>query len=64
MVKSEFFIGFGHFKAESDKSTDWLINSWKFKSGSIDWQICRLKHKKYHLEALKYLKRANKYLND
>jgi len=62
-IPSDFYINFERFKFNLDKSIDWLINSWEFKHENIDWQICRLKHKKYHKIALKYLKRANKYLN-
>jgi len=63
MVRSEFYIEFEKFKQLSNKATDWLINSWEHKGDSEDYQICLLKHQKYHKEALQHLKRANKYLH-
>jgi hypothetical protein len=63
MIKSEFYIEFRKFEQLFNEATDWLINSWEHKKNSEDYQICLLKHQKYHKKALKHLKKANKYLN-
>ena len=62
-IPSEFWISLARSNDYFDKSMFWFINSWDFKYQSIDWQICRLKYKKYNNLFIKYVSKANKHLN-
>lgn len=60
MVKPDFYVYFKKFQIESEKATDWLIRSGKFKHGSIDRQIAILFHDKYWQIAIDHLRVVNK----
>lgn len=53
--KSDFYIHHDKFQELSDKATDYFIKSWKFKTNSPEWQICRLKRQIYWKQAIKHL---------
>lgn len=61
-MQSDFYINHNQFQFYSDKAIDWLINSWKYKWGSDEWKICRLKRNIYMKKALKHLKKCTKFL--
>lgn len=50
------------FQFYLDKAIDWFLKSFKFRYGSEEWQICRLKRKMFMRKAIGYLKEANKIL--
>jgi len=60
MIPSNFYVCHDKFQELSNKATDWFIESWDLKE--IDKEIALLYRKKYHKEALEYLKKAVKYL--
>lgn len=49
------------FQEYSDTAIDWFIRSTKFKYGSPEWKICRLKRQIYMREAIKHLEEAMKW---
>lgn len=62
-IPNDFWISLARSDKYFNKSMFWLTNSWEFKYKSIDWQICRLKHKKYNNLFIKNVLKANKILN-
>jgi hypothetical protein len=56
----EFIIAHNKFQDESDKATDYLIDSWKLKGE--DKQIALLFRQKHAKKALEYLHEANEVL--
>lgn len=61
-IKSEFWINVAKFQALSDKAVDWTIKSWKYKVGSPEYKICKLKREIYMRDALEFLDEAGKEL--
>ena len=59
-MNSKFYIYHDKFQDYSNRATDWLIKSWKLKK--IDKEIALLYRKKNQKEAMRCLKKANKYL--
>lgn len=57
-LPSEFYINCEKSRQLTLKSVDWFIRSWKFKHGSLEWQICRLKREIYMRDAIKLVKEA------
>ena len=45
------------FDIYNNKALDWYFNSLKFKRGSDEWTICRLKYKIYRRKAAGFAKR-------
>ena len=58
---NDFSIYFAKFESLSSKALDWFIESWELKG--IDKEIALLEQKKANKRAMRYLRKAVKYLN-
>lgn len=63
-MNHQFHIHHAEFQSLLDESIDWLINSWKFKRGSLEWKVCQLKREIYMRDALTELRKANLCLKE
>ena len=61
-MRSEFWIHLDKEQDYDNKSFQWYVKSLKFKYGSDEWMICRLKMRIYDRQSLKHLMLATKYL--
>lgn len=57
MWANEIQTGLSEFEKYHNQSLDWYFRSLRFKSGSDEWLICRLKMKIYNRKAFSFLKR-------
>ena len=64
MNLNEFHIQCAKFHDYSDRAIDWFIKSRKYKYGSDEWKVCRIKHKMLNKKAMKHLKSTEEYLNE
>lgn len=61
---TDFYINHDKFQYYSDLGIDWFIKSWRYKKNSYLWKIARLKMLMYKEEAMKYLDKAGKELEE
>ena len=63
-MSNNFYINHAKFQDLSNKALDWFIRSWKYKIGSDERKICCLKQRIYNREAVEYLNKAVKELEN